>query len=68
MQVKQRYCIVLATATGNCDVTNATYNENKYFVVTCLSRVLDVPAPTLVTTSDRCYVPHSLVGSAAVQC
>jgi len=34
----------------------------------CLSRVLDVPAPTPVTTSDRCYVPHLLVGSAAVQC
>jgi len=23
---------MLATATGNCAVTNATYNENKYFV------------------------------------
>jgi len=37
--------------------------------VNCLSRVLDVPvpAPTLVTTSDRPYVPHLLVGSVAVQ-
>jgi len=34
----------------------------------CLSRVLDVPAPTLVTTSDRYYLPHLLVGSVAVQC
>jgi len=25
---------MLATATGNCDVTNVTYNENKYYVVT----------------------------------
>ena len=25
---------MLATATGNCDVTNLTYNENKYYVVT----------------------------------
>jgi len=24
MQVKQRYCTTLATATGNCDVTNVT--------------------------------------------
>ena len=34
MQVKQRYCTMPATATGNCDVTNVTYNENKYYVVT----------------------------------
>jgi len=33
MQVKQRYCTMLATATGNCDVTNVTYNANKYNVV-----------------------------------
>jgi len=25
---------MLATATGNCAVTNVTYNENKYYVVT----------------------------------
>jgi len=25
---------MLATATGNCAVTNETYNENKYYVVT----------------------------------
>jgi len=25
---------MLATATGNCDVTNVTYNENTYYVVT----------------------------------
>jgi len=25
---------MLATATGNCAVTNVTYNENKYHVVT----------------------------------
>ena len=31
---KQRYCTMLATATGNCAVTNVTYNENKYYVVT----------------------------------
>jgi len=34
IQVKQRYCTTLATATGNCDVTNVTYSENKYYVVT----------------------------------
>jgi len=34
MQVQQRCCTVLATATGNCDVTNVTYNKNKYYVVT----------------------------------
>ena len=27
---------MLATATGNCDVTNVTYNENKYYAVTCI--------------------------------
>jgi len=25
---------MLATATGDCDVTNVTYSENKYYVVT----------------------------------
>jgi len=25
---------MLATATGNCDVTNVTYSDNKYYVVT----------------------------------
>jgi len=25
---------MLAIATGNCDVTNVTYNENKYYVAT----------------------------------
>ena len=34
IQVIQRYCTMLATATGNCDVTNVTYNANKYYVVT----------------------------------
>jgi len=30
----KHYCTMLATATGNCDVTNITYNENRYYVVT----------------------------------
>jgi len=34
IQVKQHYCTMLATATGNCAVTNVTYNKNKYTVVT----------------------------------
>jgi len=34
IQVKQHYCTMLATATGNCDVTNATCGENKYYVIT----------------------------------
>jgi len=34
MQVKQHYCTMLATATGNCAVTNVTYGENKNYVVT----------------------------------
>jgi len=33
-RLKQYYRTMLATATGNCDVTNVTYNENKYYVVT----------------------------------
>jgi len=31
---KQHSCTMLAIATGNCDVTNVTYNENKCYVVT----------------------------------
>ena len=34
IQVKEHYCTMLATATGNCDVTNVTYGENKYYVFT----------------------------------
>jgi len=34
IQVKLRYCTMLATATGNCAVTNIMYNENSYYVVT----------------------------------
>ena len=33
IQVKQHYCTMLATATGNCAVTNVTYNQNKHYVV-----------------------------------
>jgi len=31
---EQHYYTMLATAIGNCDVTNVTYNENKYYVIT----------------------------------
>jgi len=34
MQVKQHYSTMLATTNGNCTVTNLTYSENKYYVVT----------------------------------
>jgi len=34
IQVKQHYCTMLATANGNCDVTNVTYGDNKYYAVT----------------------------------
>jgi len=35
IQVKNYYnYTMLATATGNCAVTNVTYNENKDYVVT----------------------------------
>ena len=34
IQEKQHYCTVPAAATGNCDVTNVTCNENTYYVVT----------------------------------
>ena len=34
IQVKQHYCIMLVAATGSCAVTNVTYNENEYYVVT----------------------------------
>jgi len=37
IEVKHHYCTMLATATGNCDVTNVTYNENKYYAVTWIA-------------------------------
>jgi len=57
---------MLATATGDYDVINVTYSENKYYVVTWTvylesSMHLALSAPTPVTTSDRCYVPHCLL-------
>jgi len=66
IQVKQRYWTMLATATGDYDVINVTYSENKYYVVTWTvylesSMHLALSAPTPVTTSDRCYVPHCLL-------
>ena len=67
IQVKQRYCTMLATATGDCDVTNVTYSENKYYVVTW----------TVYLESSMYLGPRQwlrkidatlLVGSVAVQC
>jgi len=63
---------MLATATGNCDVTNLSYNQNKYCRhVNCLSRVLDVTGLICADASD--YVRSLLcatllAGSVAVQC
>jgi len=34
IRTQQHYCTMLGTATSNCDVTNVTYGENKYHVVT----------------------------------
>ena len=34
VQVKPRYSTMLAATTGDYDVTNVTYSENKYYVVT----------------------------------
>ena len=34
IQIKQRYGTMLAAATGDCAVTNVTYSDNKYYVVT----------------------------------
>jgi len=34
IQVKQHYCTMPGSATGDCDATNVTYNENNYYVVT----------------------------------
>jgi len=56
---------MLATATGNYDVTNVTYNENKCHVVTWTvyleSSKYPSSKPTPVTTSHRCYAPHCLL-------
>jgi len=37
IQVKQHHCTMLATATGNCDVTNVTYSEKHYVVTWIIS-------------------------------
>ena len=34
IQARQHYCTMLATATGNRDVTNVTYNDNNCYVIT----------------------------------
>ena len=48
VQVKQRYCTMLATATGNSDGTNVTYNANKYYVVSS-------PGCTCLYLRQRCH-------------
>jgi len=52
---------MLAAATGNCDVTNVTYNENKYYVVTYLESLMYLRRRQWLPTSDRCYVPPCLL-------
>ena len=43
---------MLATVTGNCDVTNVTYNENKYMS----SRELSISSPRCTCADARDYV------------
>jgi len=60
---------LLATATGNCDVTNVTCNENKYYVVTWT-----VYLQSSMYLRRRLYYVRSLlcatllVGSVAMHC
>jgi len=67
---EQHYYTMLATAIGNCDVTNVTYNENKYYVITWTvylkSRWTCADASDYVIRSLLCAT--FLVGSVAVQC
>jgi len=61
---------MLATATGNCDVTNVTYNENKYSIMSSRELFISSPRCTCADASD--YVRSLLcatllVGSVAVQ-
>jgi len=60
---------MLATATGNCDVTNVTYNEIS--IMSSLELSISNPRWTCADASD--YVRSLLcatllVGSVAVQC
>jgi len=52
---------MLAAATGNCDVTNVTYNENNYCIITYLESVMNLRRRQWLPTSDRCYVPPFLL-------
>ena len=69
IQVKQHYCTMLATATGHCDVTNVTYNENKYHAVTWI-----VYLESFMYLRRRQWLRHMLLcgtlllGSVVVQC
>jgi len=70
IQVKQHYYTMLATATGNCAVTNVTYSENKYCAVTWTvyleSSCSCTDAGDYVIRWLLCAT--LLVGSVAVQC
>jgi len=60
---------MLATATGNYDVTNVTYNESKYYVVTWtfyLESSMYLRRRQWLRQSLLCAT--LLVGSVAVQC
>ena len=63
IQVKQRYYTMLATATGNCDVTNVTYNANKYYSMS--SRELSISSPRCTCADASDYVRSLLCATFA---
>jgi len=70
IQVKQHSCSMLATAAGDYDVTNVTYNEDKYYAVTW---IVYLESSMYLRRRHSNYVRSLLcatllVGSVAVQC
>jgi len=55
---------MLATATGNCDVRNVTYSENKYYAVTWTVYL----ESSIYLRRRQLLFATLLVGSVAVQC
>ena len=54
-------CRLLPPVTQRCNKRNPQWEYVLCRHMNCLSRVLHVPAPMPLTTSDRCCVPHCLL-------
>ena len=64
IQVTQHYCTMLATATGNCDVTNVTYMR----IGIMSSRELSISSPRYTCAHASDYVSRQIAVMCHIAC